>query len=458
MSDEPRQRVLVLGAGLVAKPLIDDLLDLKWGEPLELEVGTVDVARAKSLVGDRNRATVTDLDIADTPKLTARVAAADAVVSLLPAPLHPRVARICLDRGKPLVTTSYVSEAMRALDREARERGVLLLNECGLDPGIDHLMAMDGIERLGRQGHAVVGYSSCAGGLPAPTANGSRNDNPWGYKLGWSSRGVLVAARSPVCYLHEGRVVEAATPFEPAALRGLPTREMDVPEVGTLEVYANRDSLPYRDFYGLDHADTVFRGTLRYPGWSATCRALLDLDLLSEEPGDLTGATWADLLESRLPDRPVDLRTAVATFLGLAIDDPVLDRLAWLGLLEDQPLPVGADTPLDALAARMDATLRYGPGERDLVVLVHRFAVQGEDGTRRVLESRLQVRGEAGDDSGMARTVGLPAATACRLILEDRVSLRGVQIPTSPELVQPLLAGLAARGISIEPPDPDVPA
>lgn len=463
MSDRAVQRVLVLGAGLVAKPLIDDLLDPQRGEPLELEVGTVDVARAETLVGGHDRATVTELDVADTVKLAARVEAADAVMSLLPAPLHPQVARLCLDRGRPLVTTSYVSEAMQALDKEAHKRGVLLLNECGLDPGIDHLMAMDGIGRLRRRGKTVVGYSSCAGGLPAPAANGPRSgtlhkDNPWGYKLSWSPRGVLVAARSPVRYLHEDRVIEAVTPFEPAALQGLPMREMEVPEVGTLEVYANRDSLPYRNLYGLDDADSVFRGTLRYSGWSATCRALLDLSLLSEEPGDLTGETWAELLASRLPNRPEELRPEIAGFLGLAAEHPVLERLAWLGLFDPEPLPAGADTPLDALAARMDERMRYGAGERDLVVLVHRFTVQreereGKDGPPQVLESRLQVTGEAGDESAMARTVGLPAATACRLILEHRVSLRGVQIPTASELVQPLLAGLADRGISIEHPD-----
>lgn len=449
------KRVLVLGAGLVAKPLIDELLERRTGEALELEIGTLDVERAERLLGGRtDRGRVVPLDVADTAGLSARTAGADAVVSLLPAPLHPQVAQACLRHRKPLVTTSYVCDEMRALDAEARERGVLLLNECGLDPGIDHLMAMDVIRRLGREGGTVTGYSSCAGGLPAPESN----DNPWGYKFSWSPRGVLVAARSPVRFLDQGRVVEGPTPFEPSVLARLPTARMEVPEVGSLEVYPNRDSLPYRELYGLEAATSVFRGTLRYPGWCATGRALLDLGLLSTEPGDRTGATWAELMAERLGDLPSPLEQkavarAVAGELGLAPDHPVLDRLAWLGLFGDEPLPTDATTPLDALARRMAERMSYRPGERDLIVLIHRFTVadaEGGNGGRRRLESRLLTTGEAGDDSAMARTVGLPAAIACRRILEGRVALRGVTIPTAPELVDPLLAALAERGLAIE--------
>lgn len=452
------KRVLVLGAGLVAKPLVDDLLDPARGEPLELDIGTLEVERARILVGERRgrgpgRAEVVELDATDAAALSPRVATVDAVVSLLPAPLHPRVARVCLDQGKPLVTTSYVSDAMRALDAEAREKGVLLLNECGLDPGIDHLMARDVIRRVERKGGTVLAYSSCAGGLPAPESN----DNPWGYKFSWSPRGVLLAARSPVRYLHQGRVIEGATPFEPTVLENLPAATMEVPEVGTLEIYPNRDSLPYRELYGLDRAESVFRGTLRYPGWCATCRALLDLDLLSEDPEDLTGQSWAELLASRLGDAygsatGEDLARVLAEHLGLPRAHPMFERLGWLGVFGDEPLPEGAPTPLDALARRMAGRMGYGPGERDLIVLSHHFTVEDARGDRRRLESRLLTTGEAGDDSAMARTVGLPAAAACRWILESksRRALAGVRIPVEPELVIPLLRALEERGITIE--------
>lgn len=444
----------MLGAGLVAKPLIDDLLDPRSGEPVELEIGTLDVDRAEGLIGERtDRARVVPLDVADTEQLSARTASADAVVSLLPAPLHPRVARVCLLHRKPLVTTSYVSDEMRALDAEARERGVLLLNECGLDPGIDHLMAMDVIRRVEREGARVTGYSSCAGGLPAPESN----DNPWGYKLSWSPRGVLIAARSPVRFLDRGRVIEGPTPFEPPVLKQLPTRRMEIPAVGSLEVYPNRDALPYRELYGLADATSIFRGTLRYPGWCDTCRALLDLGLLSTQPADLTGGTWAELLARRLdggasPGEEA-LARGVAEAVGRPPHDPVLQRLAWLGLLSDDPLPDDAATPLDALAARMTERMGYRPGERDLIVLIHHFQVEGGeggDGGPRRLESRLLTTGEAGDESAMARTVGLPAALACRRILDGRVALRGVRIPTAPELVDPLLTALSERGLAIE--------
>lgn len=450
-----RRRVLVLGAGLVAKPLVDDLLDPSRGRPLEVELAALDLDRAERLLGGRPGEAL-HLDVADAERLSRRVAGAAAVVSLLPAPLHPTVARACLEHGKPLITTSYVSEEMRGLDTRARERGVLLLNECGLDPGIDHLMAMEVLRRVRGEGRHVSAYASYAGGLPAPGSD----DNPWGYKLSWSPRAVLIAARSPVRYLRGGEVVEGATPFEV-----LPPPRLKVPGVGSLEIYPNRDSLPYRDLYGLERAVSVLRGTLRYPGWCETFRALLDLGLLSLDSSDLTGESWARLLASRLPGGAAgtaELRAQLASALEVETDHPVLERFAWLGLLSDDPLPE-ADTPLDALAGRMAERMGYRPGERDLVVLVHRFTVEepgftveepgstveGAGGRERI-ESRLQVVGEAGDDSAMARTVGLTAAAACRLVLEGRTDLTGVHIPVHEQLVGPLLGELAARGLEPE--------
>ncbi|HSL82619.1 MAG TPA: saccharopine dehydrogenase C-terminal domain-containing protein [Thermoanaerobaculia bacterium] len=451
------KRVLALGAGLVAKPLVAELLRRP---DVELTLAALDVERARFLVdslveslaeerhptreGAAGRVRAEPLDAGDAEALSRAVAGADVVASLLPADLHPTVARACLEHRVPLVTTSYAGDAMRALDAEARARGVLLLNECGLDPGIDHMMAVAVIRRVEREGGRIVSFVSWAGGLPAPESA----ENPLRYKLSWSPRGVLLAARSPVRFLSDGRVVEHPSPYLP----GGPER-VEIAGVGTLEGFPNRDSLPYRALYGLEDVRDLLRGTLRYPGWSETLSALLRLGLLETAAQDGLGPSYCDLLDARLPPGSGPMPRRIARFLELPEDHPVLDRLAWLGLLSQQPLPDDAKTPLDALARLFAEKLRYEEGEEDLVVLEHRFEAHFEadrpDGGRHRITSRLVATGKAGDDSAMARTVGLPAALACGLILDGETALAGVQIPVAEELARPILAALAERGVEV---------
>lgn len=444
------KRVLALGAGLVAKPLVDELLRRP---DVDLTLAALDVERARSLVesavegragdepGAGRRARADALDVVGDPEALSRaVAGADAVVSLLPADLHPPVARVCLEHRVPLVTTSYVSDAMRALDGEARRRGVLLLNECGFDPGIDHMMAVSVVRRVEGEGGRIASFVSWAGGLPAPESA----QNPFGYKLSWSPRGVLLAARSPVRFLRDGEVVEHPHPYLPGG-----PEPVELPGVGTLEGYPNRDSLPYRALYGLEGVRDLFRGTLRYPGWCETMEAMLRLGLLETTVQNGLGPSYCDLLDARLPPGSGPMPRRIARFLEIPEDHPILDRLAWLGLLSQQPLPDDATSPLAAVAGLFEEKLRYREGEEDLVVLEHRFEAEDGDGERRRIVSRLVATGEAGDDSAMARTVGLPAALACGLVLDGVVSLTGVEIPVAEEIARPILEGLAERGIGI---------
>lgn len=434
------KRVLCLGAGLVAKPLVDELL----GRPeLELTLAALNLERAEALVAaspapERGRALPLDVD--DTEALARLVAEADAAVSLLPADLHPVVATHCVEHRVPLVTTSYVSDAMRRLDGEARRRGVLLLNECGLDPGIDHMMAVDVIRRVERSGGEVVSFISYCGGLPAPDSA----DNPLCYKLSWSPRGVLVAARSPVRFLRGGAVVAHPDPYLPEG-----AARVTMPGVGELEGYPNRDSLPYRALYGLEHVRDLFRGTLRYPGWCETMEAMLRLGLLETSAEAGLGPSYCDLLDQRLPRGSGPMPKRIARFLGLPEDHPVLERLAWLGLFSQQPLPDDATSPIEALAELIGDKLRYREGEQDLVALEHRFVARAPGGGERPITSRLVVYGTAGDDSAMARTVGTPAAVACGMILDGAIDLTGVQIPVAESIARPVLAELAKRGLEV---------
>ncbi len=447
----------MLGAGLVAAPLVDELL----ARPeLELTVAALNVERARSLVAPALHAGhgghAVALDVADGEALARLVSGADAVVSLLPALLHPRVAEACVAHGVSLVTTSYVSDAMRALDAPARSRGVLLLNECGLDPGIDHMLAAEVIRRLEREGSRITSFVSYCGGLPAPDSAG----NPLRYKLSWSPRGVLVAARSPVRFLRDGETVEHPDPYLP----GGPAR-VEVPGIGELEGYPNRDSLPYRELYGLGEARDVFRGTLRYPGWCETMQALLRLGLLDVDEHAGLGPSYCDLVDRILPPGPGSVRVRVARFLEIPEEHPILDRVGWLGFFSQQPLPDDATTPLDVLAHLFGEKLGYGAGERDMVVLEHRLVARapgrgpgGGPGTERRVVERLIAYGTAGDTSAMARTVALPAALACGLLLDGKVSATGVQIPIAPEIARPVLAALAHRGIELVEETEELPA
>lgn len=432
-------RILVLGAGLVARPLVQYLL----GQPdFQVTVASRTVEKARALIGDRPNGRALAFDIEREPeRLDDLVAQADLAVSMLPYIHHLQVAHACLRHRRHLVTTSYVKDEMRALDSAARQAGVLFLNEIGLDPGIDHMSAMRIIDRVHADGGRVVSFRSYCGGLPAPEAN----TNPFGYKFSWSPRGVLLAGRNDARYLEDGQVVEIPNRRLFATRHTVP-----VEGVGDLEAYPNRDSLPYIQLYGIPETRTMYRGTLRYPGWCETWQKFVELGLLDlTEREDLAGMTYRQLL-AHLIGRPEtsDLRRDLAVHLNIPVDSPILDRFEWLGLFRDDPLPPER-TILDVLAVRMQEKLQYAPGERDMVVLLHDFVAEYPDRRERI-RSWLVDFGIPHGDTAMARTVGLPAAIATRLILQGVIRLTGVHIPVLPEIYRPVLAELEERGIRVQ--------
>lgn len=431
-----RKNVLVLGSGLVSAPLIRYLLDRVGAWVL---VASVDVDRAAEIVRSHPRGIARRLDVADVATVEVLVRESDLVVSLLPAALHPAVARLAVRHRVPLVTTSYVSPEMRALDAAAQRAGVLLLNEVGLDPGIDHMSAMRLLDELRRSGASITHYSSCCGGLPSPEAN----DNSWGYKFSWSPRGVLLAGRNAARFLRGGEVVDIPGP-ELFAHRW-PIR---LDGVGALEVYPNRDALGYAPLYRLAAIPNLFRGTIRYPGWCETLSAVSELGLLEADAaaGPET-ATWSALATRRLAPSRGSPRERIARRLGVAPDHAVLERLAWAGILADEPLRPADASPLDLLCARLEERMRYAPGERDMIVLRHDVVAHRPGVGAEHVESLLDVRGAPGGDSAMARSVALPAAIAARLVLEGKIATTGVAIPVGRDLYAPILGELEEHGI-----------
>jgi len=433
------ERVLVLGAGLVARPLVRYLLDQGY----EVRVASRTLAKAEALIAGHPRGEARQLDVADTAALEGLVREADLVISLLPYVHHVTVATICIKHRKDMVTTSYVSAAMRALDGEAKDAGIIILNEIGLDPGIDHMEAMRLIDDVHDKGGKVVSFYSYCGGLPAPEAN----TNPFGYKFSWSPRGVLLAMKNPARYLKDGKEVS------------IPAEELfdhywtvEIEGLGEFEAYPNRDSIPYIETYGIPETEAMYRGTLRNLGWCATWKKLIELGLLDEEERDLRGLTWADLLR-RLIGSPGegDLKRELAAHLGLAEDSEVLGKLEWLNILSDEPLPLERGSPLDLLTVRLQEKLRYEEGERDMIVLQHELiATYPDTGRKEKITSTLVDFGIPGGDTAMARTVGLPAAIGAKLILRGELKLKGIQIPVVPEIYKPVLAELETQGIKFK--------
>ncbi len=433
------RNVLVLGAGLVARPLFHYLLT---HHEFRIVVATDDPDRARLAMGEHPRGRVSPLDVRDEKALRPLIGEADAVVSLLPAELNPVVARLCIDARRPLVNTSYVSSGMRALDEEARAAGVLLLCEMGLDPGIDHMSALATLRRIRFAGGTVTQYSSSCGGFPALDAN----TNPWGYKFAWSPRAVMLAGRNPARFLRDGS--EVRIPGGELFAHSWP---LGVDGLGVFEIYPNRDSLAYAGPYGLTAATDVFRGTLRYPGWCATMLAASRLGLLGiEEEVWPEGMTYRDLLTRHVSGGPARGATRrVAEFLGLDWNSEVIARLEWAGLFSDRPLPLARSSPLDLFGDRLQKLMMYQPGERDQVVLQHTFTVTYPDGSREELRSLLVEHGDSWGDTAMAKTVSLSAGIATRLIVERGFQAVGVQIPTLREIYEPVLEELAERGIEL---------
>jgi len=420
----------------VAGPLVRYLLAV---DEFEITVASRTVSKAETLIGAASNGTALALNVKDEVELERLISEHDLSISLLPYVFHPLVAGFCVKHRKQMVTTSYVKPAMTTLDGAAKEAGVILLNEIGVDPGIDHMSAMQVIDKIANAGGTLVSFTSNTGGLPAPDAN----DNPLGYKFSWAPRGVVMAGKNPAQYMKDGDVVDVPGPelfthHWPCKIVGF----------GELEVYPNRDSMPYMESYGIPSVKNMFRGTLRYPGWCKTLKAIVDLGLLDEtERDDIAGLTYGQLIARLISSDGANLKQDLASRLGIAPDAKPITDFEWLGLLSSDPIPAADNTYLDVVASRMLAKMPYAPGERDMLVMQHEFVAEYPDRTERTYSTMVDY-GIPNGDSSMSRLVGLPAAVAARMILQGEIVLTGVHVPMIPEIYEPVLAELATMGVA----------
>lgn len=431
------KKVLVLGAGLVAKPLVDYLAALA---DTKLTVADLVLAKAETLTAEHQNANAIGLDVHDEAALSALVRDHDIAVSLLPGDEHPRVARLCLEHGRSMSTASYVTPEMKEMDAEVAAKGLTFINECGVDPGMDHMSAMRIIHDAHDRGGQVISFRSYCGGLPAPEAN----TNPIGYKFSWAPQGVLGAAISNARYLRNGEVVEV-----PGDELFREPEIVELPGLGRFEGYPNRDSTPYVGIYDIQEAETLFRGTLRNERHCAAWYPWVKLGLFGKDSrDDLEGLTYSGFMRSVLGTTQ-EPKEALSMKLGLSANDPAIANLEWLGLFEDEPIPLTHGSNADILATRMLEKCAYDDGERDMIVMQHEFLIRYDNRDEHVYSSLVEY-GIPGGDSAMARTVGIPLAIATSMVLGGRISDRGVVTPVKPEIYNPILDELEGMGISFD--------
>jgi len=429
------QKILILGAGMVVKPIVDYLLKNNY----YVTVASRTRSKAEEMIGGHPNGHSIGWTVEKAAELDQMIKDHDLTVSLLPWVHHIMVAKKCIEHKKNMVTTSYVKPEMQALDQKVKDAGIIILNELGLDPGIDHMGAMRIIDHVHNKGGKIEEFYSICGALPAPEAAG----NPFKYKFSWSPKGVVMAGNNDGKYLRNGRIVEV--PTEDLFKNPL---SVNFPQVGPLDIYPNRDSLPYIDLYGIPETKTMMRGTFRYPGWCETIDAMKALKLITSDTYDFTGKTYAEMVSMLMGDgMGENIREKTAKFLGIALESHPMKALEWLGLFNDAPMNRQMDTPFEITSDLMIAKMELRPDERDMVVMQHVFLASYPDGNREVIKSSMLDFGTPATDTAVARTVALPAAVGVEMILSGDIAIKGVHIPVLPGIYNPILDKLEEMNI-----------
>ncbi len=431
------KKVLILGAGMVVKPIVQYLLTRGY----YVTVATRTKSKADAMIDGHANGTSMAWTVDDEVTLDRLVKEHDLTVSLLPFAYHVMVAKKCITHHKNMVTTSYVKPEMKALHEEAKAAGIIILNELGLDPGIDHMSAMRIIDHVHKKGGKIDEFYSVCGALPAQEAC----DNPFNYKFSWSPKGVVMASNNDGNYLRHGKI----TYVPPEDLFKNPMKTT-FPKVGDLEIYPNRDSTPYIDLYGIPETKTMFRGTFRHPGWCESLDAMKALKLITNDTYDFTGKSYADMLAMLIgKSDSSNIKADVAEFLGLDENAYALNAIEWLGFFSTEPMNRGEDTPFEITSDIMIEKMMIGKEERDMVVLQHLFLASYPDGSKEVIKSSMLDFGTLATDTAIARTVALPAAMGVEMILEGKINITGVYIPVLPEIYSPILDQLETVGIKM---------
>ena len=432
--------ILVFGAGKSSSYLIKYLLDCSLKQFWQVTVADSNLNAALAKIGDHSFGRAVQLDIHEDLLRKRQIGQADLVISLLPPSLHFIVAKDCIELRKNLITASYLSEEIKSLHIDARNAGLLFMNEIGLDPGIDHMSAMKIIDEIERLGADISSFKSYCGGLVAPESD----NNPWHYKISWNARNILNAGKSGAHFMDNGieKKFDYSDLFNQYEL-------IKVPGLGNLAAYANRDSLNYRNYYGLEQVKTMLRATFRYEEFCLGWNTIIQLGLTTEDKkftdAGLTYYDWfmhvTKAVEGNNPSDKIRNITPKEK-------DLVINLIDWLGLFNNDKINLAGEmSSADILLQRMEEKWKIEDYDKDMVVMRHEF-----DYARKNIETRLSstliVKGEDKTYTAMAKTVGLPMAIFAKLLLTGKIkNLVGVQIPIMKEVYKPVLKELATFGI-----------
>lgn len=434
--------ILIFGAGKSSSSLVNYLLEKSGSESLELIVADISPDNAKLLVKDHPKGRVVQLDIFQDEQRKEQIRKADLVISMLPASLHTLVARDCIEFGKNLVTASYISDDLKKMDPEVKKKGLVFMNEIGLDPGLDHMSAMQVIDRIKSQGGKMIMFESFCGGLIAPESD----SNLWHYKFTWNPRNVVVAGQGGVAkFIQEGKY--KYIPYHKLFRR---TEFLEVEGYGRFEAYANRDSLKYREIYGLDDILTLYRGTIRKVGFSRAWNIFVQLGM-TDDSYIMEGSedmSYRDFTNSFLAYSPFDsVELKLRHYMNIEQDDSIWYKILELDLFNpDKKIGVKNATPAQILQKILTEKWTLEPDDKDMIVMYHKFGYE-LNGEQKQIDSNLVVIGDDQTYTAMAKTVGLPVALATIKILNGEIRTPGVQLPIKKEVYAPILKELENFGI-----------
>jgi saccharopine dehydrogenase (NAD+, L-glutamate forming) len=437
--------ILIIGAGKSASSLVRFLLKASTQEDLYLVIGDVSIDNAKSLVADHPNAKAIQLDVFDKANRQEAIQNADIVISMLPARFHMEVAKECVEFNKNMVTASYVSKEMEALDAQVKEKGLTFMNEIGVDPGIDHMSAMQVIDRIRSQGGKMLLFESFTGGLVAPESD----DNLWNYKFTWNPRNVVLAGQGGTAeFIQAGQY--KYIPYQRLFRR---TEFLSIPKYGRFEGLANRNSLAYRSIYGLEDIPTIYRGTLRRIGFSKAWNVFVQLGLTDDTYAmqDTEHMSYRSFVNSFLPYSPTDsVELKLRLSLKIDQDDLIWDKLVELDIFNSEKIIGLKDaTPAQALQKILENKWTLRPEDKDMIVMYHKFGFE-LNGERRQIDSIMVSIGEDQTYTAMSKTVGLPVGIAALKILNGEIKKPGVLRPIYPEIYNPILKSLEDYDIKFE--------
>jgi len=434
------KKILVIGAGLSASSMIEYLLNNSLTHDWKVTVGDMSEDLAKLKVKNHVNARPIRFDIFDQNQRNEEIKNADLVISMLPASMHPIVAKDCLTYKKNMVTASYVSDELKAMDKDVKEAGLIFLNEIGLDPGIDHMSTMEVLENIKAEGGEMISFQSYTGGLVAP----KYDNNPWNYKFTWNPRNVVLAGQGTAKFIYDG--VYKYVPYTKLLER---TVRMNVLNYGEFEGYPNRDSLKYRSIYGLDNIKTMIRGTLRKTGFTKSWNVFVQLGMTDDTYTieNSENMTYAEFTDTYLKyEQNLTVEEKLAKYLNLNLDSHTMYKLRWLGIFENEKIGLKNATPAQILQQLLEKKWKLEATDIDMIVMQHQFGYQ-LNGEEKLRTSSLVVEGKDNINTAMAITVGIPLAIATKLILTDVIKIKGVHVPVIKEIYKPVLEELKDYGI-----------